>query len=85
MNDLSPYESFERILRRWWVVAACMVIGGMLGWGLSFLLRPIYEARANYLVQIDTEQLARLRGLTSSKDLDFSELNLYYRAAEEVF
>jgi hypothetical protein len=34
---------------------------------------------------MDIEQLARLKGLSSSKDLEFHEINPYYMAAEEIF
>jgi len=85
MNEISPYDTFERALRRWWMIALCMVAGGLIGWGLSFLLHPVYEARATYLVAFDAEQLAHLKGLKSADDLDFIEINPYYSAAEEVF
>jgi hypothetical protein len=85
MNEISPYDTFERALRRWWMIALCMLAGGLIGWGLAFLLHPVYEARANYLVSFDAEQLARLKGLQSADDLDFREINSYFSAAEEVF
>jgi len=85
MIEISPYDTFERALRRWWLVALCMVAGGLIGWALTFLLHPVYEARANYLVSFDAEQLARLKGQQSADDLDFSEINPYFSAAEEVF
>jgi hypothetical protein len=85
MSDFSPYDAFDRVLRRWWLLALCMLIGGLLGWGISLLVPPIYQARANYQVVMDTDQLARLKGLAGAEDLPFSEINPYYVAVEEIF
>ena len=85
MSDFSPYDTFDRALRHWWLVASCMVIGGLIGLGLSVLIKPTYQARANYLVVMDMDQLARLMGIAKAEDIPFADINPYYVAAEEIF
>jgi hypothetical protein len=55
MNDpeFSPYDPLARILSRWWMVIALLVIGGLVGFGFHLFLPPIYEARAVISVNMD--------------------------------
>ena len=53
VEDISPRDSLEHALRYWWVISLAMVIGGLLGWGISRFLPPVFEARASYRVTLD--------------------------------
>jgi hypothetical protein len=62
MNDISPRKSLDQVLRYWWVIALAMIAGGIVGWGVSHLSAPVYEARAGYRVNVDDNALlAELR------------------------
>jgi hypothetical protein len=49
----SPVESIERIIRYWWIIVACMIMGGIAGWMISFSLPRVYQAQAEIGVYID--------------------------------
>jgi hypothetical protein len=57
VDDISPRDSLEHVLRFWWVIALAMVVGGVAGWGVSRLSAPVYEARAGYRVTLDEDAL----------------------------
>jgi hypothetical protein len=86
MNDVSPRELLERILRLWWVIAAGMLLGGMAAWVFSRFRPPVYEAIAIYEVSLDQQQLAdRLKLDPSQLPMDFTAQNVYLAPAENIF
>ena len=42
--DYSPALVSFRQYRQWWIVAASMILGALIGLGLSYLFPPVYEA-----------------------------------------
>src|SRR5690606_11887945 len=50
---MSQHPYLVAVLRYWAVVAAVMVIGGLVGWGLSQLATPIYRANASLYFSIN--------------------------------
>lgn len=52
-SEFSPYEAFNRLLNRWWIVALVAILGGIFGFVFSQLHPPVYEATATYLVTVD--------------------------------
>lgn len=86
MNDLSPLDMLERTLRRWWMLAVLMVLGGAVGWTLSLFQHPIYEATAVYQVSLDEQQLV-VRGLVAAEKLPllFEDQNIYLSPAANMF
>ncbi len=86
MNDISPLEIIQRILRYWWIPAAGLFLGGLIGWGFTRLHPPVYEATATYQVTID-EQLLLTEGevTTDMLPLDFNHQNPFYSPAADVF
>jgi len=42
--NVHPHFLSEQPGRQWWIIAACLLIGGLIGFGLSFLFPPVYEA-----------------------------------------
>lgn len=57
VEDISPRDSLEHVLRYWWVIALAMILGGLLGWVISRFSPPVYEARAEYRVTLDDDTL----------------------------
>lgn len=57
VEDIAPREPLERALRYWWVIALAMIAGGLIGWSISRLSPPVYEARAGYRVTLDEDSL----------------------------
>ena len=55
VEDISPRDSLEHVLRYWWVIAMAMIIGGIVGWSISRFSTPVYEARAGYRITLDDE------------------------------
>jgi hypothetical protein len=52
-QEFSLYDSVERVLTRWWIVVALMVVGGLVGLGFHLILPPVYEARAVITINLD--------------------------------
>lgn len=53
-------DLLKTITARWYWLVAAMIIGGLLGWGVSTLKKPIYEANAVFTVTIDYTQTGAL-------------------------
>jgi len=58
--DFSPLEAFNLALRRWWLIAVCVLVGGLLGWGLSRVNSPRYDAQVLLVINIDYQQAPEL-------------------------
>ncbi len=61
--DFSIMGAFERLARRWWLVALAGILGACLGWLFSLQLVPVYEARAIMLISVDYAQTGNLDDL----------------------
>jgi capsular polysaccharide biosynthesis protein len=59
-TDFSPLEAFDFALRRWWLIAIFVLVGGLLGWGYSRLHAPRYDAQAMLVINIDYQQAPEL-------------------------
>jgi LPS O-antigen subunit length determinant protein (WzzB/FepE family) len=59
-KDIILYEKFQSVLKNWWIVAAMMIIGSLVGWGGSQLRDPIYQSEAAIAVTIDYSRIGRL-------------------------
>jgi len=47
MRDvLDPVKTFNNFVRNWWKIVIFVVIGGLLGFAISYILPPTYEAEA---------------------------------------
>jgi hypothetical protein len=53
MQEFSPYQVYQRVLRRWWVVVVCVLAGGSAGLLVHSLRPAIYEAEATLHVSLD--------------------------------
>lgn len=72
MNEISPRNTLDRVLQYWWVIALAMIAGGVIGWGISQLTVPVYEARAGYRVNVDDDALlAELRKTNPEAELNY--------------
>ena len=75
MNDISPREVFEQLLRRWWVVAGCAIAGGSLGLLFASMRAPVYETSASLVVSFDVNR---------APDLDFTDVEASKQAAMDI-
>ena len=86
MNVLLPHELLGRTLRRWWLLAALMLLGGAAGWVISQFRHPVYEATAVYQITLDEQQLVDRGLLTAAQlPLQFSDQNVYLAPAADMF
>ena len=61
-------EKVMQMVRSWWLVAACMLLGAAAGWGIGRGQAPVYEAAAEITVSID---FTRTGALTDAEE-DFA-------------
>jgi len=58
MRDvLDPVKTFNNFVRNWWKTVISVVIGGLLGFAISYILPPTYEAEAIFSASIDFTQI----------------------------
>lgn len=79
MKNLSFLKWLENLAARWYILAASMILGGLLGWGAAMLKAPVYEANAVFTVTIDYTQTGALSDVEEDQamrgvgDIIFSE------------
>lgn len=56
-NEMDPAETFKNLFSGWWKIAVLAVIGGFIGFGVSFFLPPTYQAEATFHASIDFTQI----------------------------
>jgi hypothetical protein len=59
-NDFSTKHFFSRIIHFWWILAALMILGGVIGFLATFLLKPVYESTAVVSTTLDYAVLGKL-------------------------
>ena len=52
-NDFSPLETINLILRKWWLLALMLAVGGLVGILFFQMRQPIYEATVSFAMGID--------------------------------
>jgi hypothetical protein len=57
-------------LRRWWVIAAAVLLGGLAGWGMHALRPTVYEARFEVLLNLDQTASGELERFEEDTALD---------------
>jgi hypothetical protein len=85
MNDIPSLQVVQHTLHRWWLIACLMLIGGIAGWAVTLILRPVYEATTYYKVSLDETEILRRQGLDSTDVLTFDSKNLYLAPAADLF
>jgi hypothetical protein len=86
MNNLSPLETLNIILHRWWMLVALMILGGAAGWVFSLFQPPVYEATAVYQVNLDEQQLVDRKLVALDKlPLEFADQNMYLAPVARMF
>lgn len=53
MNEISPLDEFSRLFRYWWLIAICMLLGGLAAYGFHLTNPPLFEAKATIVATID--------------------------------
>ena len=55
--EFVPLDYFDRFFRFWWVLVACAVIGGAIGFFIHLSRPPIYEVQAVFMASIDFNKI----------------------------
>lgn len=53
MDELLPSHYLGRLIKLWWIVVICTLLGGTGGYLISRVKQPVYEAKAIFHVSID--------------------------------
>lgn len=57
LQEFSPKDEIQRALRMWWVLAACMILGGLAGFAVHRVIPPVYQAKATLYSFIDFQKI----------------------------
>lgn len=52
-DDFSPLETIQLAMRKWWLIALLMILGGLFGILFYQLRQPVYEATVAFSMGID--------------------------------
>jgi uncharacterized protein involved in exopolysaccharide biosynthesis len=55
MKEFSPLDEFYRLFRTWWLVAVCMILGGLAAFVFHKTHPPLYEATTTIMATIDLQ------------------------------
>lgn len=82
---IKPSDSLDHLLRYWWIIALCMILGGLAGWLISRLQPPVYDARAVLFLDVDPEIQAELNSFEQDQIiLGSASIALSSRVLEQV-
>jgi uncharacterized protein involved in exopolysaccharide biosynthesis len=56
-QDFSPKDEIQRMLHMWWVLATCMILGGLVGFAIHRVKPPVYQAKATLYSFIDFQKV----------------------------
>lgn len=56
-DEFDLLVSFNRLLRRWWLILVIAVVGGLIGLGVSVVMPPLYQAEAIFSASIDFTEI----------------------------
>ena len=56
-NTFSPKQELLSRLKYWWIVFVLAILGSAIGWGISALLKPQYEASAILSLAVDFSKI----------------------------
>lgn len=59
-NDFSTKHLFSRIIHYWWILAALMILGGLIGFLATLLFKPVYESTAAVSTTLDYAVLGKV-------------------------
>jgi hypothetical protein len=62
-QDMFPSMILQRMMKRWWLIAGLIMIGGVLGALFPFLRKPVYESNAVITTVIDYAYAGKLSDL----------------------
>ena len=55
MKEFTPLDEFSRLFHYWWLIALCMLLGGVAAFLFHKVNPPLYEATATIMATIDQE------------------------------
>ena len=86
VEDISPRDSLDHVLRYWWVIALVMIASGLIGWVIGQISTPVYEARAEYRVHLNDDALLdELQKTRSIDELSYVDRAPYLTPVSEAF
>jgi hypothetical protein len=60
-QEFSPKDEIQRMLQMWWVLAVCMILGGLVGFAIHRVEPPVYQAKATLYSFIDFQKITDVR------------------------
>ena len=59
-SDFVPSEMIKKVIKRWWVFAALMILGGLAGMLVTRIHKPVYQSQAVITTAVDYAYAGRL-------------------------
>ena len=56
-DEFELLGTINQLFRRWWIILVVAILGGLVGFGISMSLKPIYQAEAIFNASIDFTEI----------------------------
>jgi hypothetical protein len=65
-EEFEPFEHVSRIIKFWWVLVICGVLGGVSGFIVHRFKAPLFEAQAVFMASIDFNKIDFMKPLSKT-------------------
>jgi hypothetical protein len=73
-QEFSPKNEILHMLRSWWMVVICMVLGGLVGFAFNYIQQPSYQAKATVFTVIDYQKINDVRLSEYDEDMSINSV-----------
>jgi uncharacterized protein involved in exopolysaccharide biosynthesis len=73
-QEFSPKNEILHMLRSWWMIVICMVLGGLVGFAFNYVQKPSYQAKATVFTVIDYQKINDVRLTEYDEDMTINSV-----------
>ena len=73
-QELSPKNEILQMLRSWWMIVICMVLGGLAGFAFNYIQQTTYQAKATIFTVLDYQKINDVRLSEYDEDMTINSV-----------